>query len=719
MKPALKDSIKRKTQKPQANPANTHIPGRKINYSRYQPLIICLLAFLIYSNSLFLGYALDDRLVITENKFTQAGLKGLKDIFTTDSFVGFFSKQKTLLEGGRYRPLSIATFAIEKSIFGKSPFISHLINVLMYMLTCLLIFAIFKMILVNGKNRLWYASLPFLIAIIYTVHPLHTEVVTNIKGRDELLSFLGALFALYFILKYVRTEKLPMLLYAFCSYTLAMLSKENAITFLAVIPLTLFFFTKAKPLHYFFSISVMLFSLIFFFFLRYNALGFVFSNHFVSTELLNNPFLEASASRKLATIILTWGIYLKLLFIPHPLTHDYYPKQIALVGFSDIRVIITILIVVFVTVYALYKLRKKDVVSYGIIFFIITFSISSNLLINLGTFMNERFMYVSSLGFALIAAYLLDKLSVKLNNKKPQSKLILFVFFAIMTVFSVKTFARNFAWKDDYTLFTTDVKTSVNSAKCNVSAGGQTLEKMDMVKDENVRQQMLGDAIRYLQKGVEIHPKYVQGWLLFGNACLKNKDYPNALECYKNALRISPGAPDALHNILFAAQDANKKKYYNESIRAYKILAEEYKNNNDVYLIEISDCLIKKGNADSSLKIINMLLGKPKPSYLVYSKAGEIWGRYLNNTKNALNYLLKAHELKPDDLSVNENLGIVYAMMSNYTASLFYFDQCLKKEPNNPRILQNVALTYTNMGQKEKAAEYTKKAQSQPPAPEN
>ena len=137
--------------------------------------------------------------------------------------------------------------------------------------------------------------------------------------------------------------------------------------------------------------------------------------------------------------------------------------------------------------------------------------------------MNERFMFVSSLGYAVIVVVLLDRLNDMLVKKKTlKPNLIVTLFFIIMACYSVKTFARNFAWMDDYTLFTTDVKTSVNSAKCNVSAGGQTLERIDSVKDGNLRTQMLADALKYLKKGVDIHPRYVQGWIIFGNACLKN-----------------------------------------------------------------------------------------------------------------------------------------------------------------------------------------------------
>ncbi|MFA5783185.1 MAG: hypothetical protein WC868_13035, partial [Bacteroidales bacterium] len=87
---------------------------------------------LLYANSLFNQYALDDRLMITENQFTKKGFNGIGDILSTDSFVGFFGKQKNLVAGGRYRPLSHITFAIEYALFGFNPFIGHLINILLY-----------------------------------------------------------------------------------------------------------------------------------------------------------------------------------------------------------------------------------------------------------------------------------------------------------------------------------------------------------------------------------------------------------------------------------------------------------------------------------------------------------------------------------------------------------------------------------------------------------
>lgn len=75
---------------------------------------------------------MDDQLVIWDNIYVQKGLTGIPDIFAHDSFMGYYQTDNFLLEGGRYRPLSLATFALEIEIFGKNkPGISHFVNILL------------------------------------------------------------------------------------------------------------------------------------------------------------------------------------------------------------------------------------------------------------------------------------------------------------------------------------------------------------------------------------------------------------------------------------------------------------------------------------------------------------------------------------------------------------------------------------------------------------
>src|SRR6185436_11485805 len=77
-------------------------------------LFFFLLAIPLYGNTLGNRYALDDGLFITNNAYTKSGIRGIPNIFTHDSFQGYFGdEKKNLISGGRYRPLSIATFALE------------------------------------------------------------------------------------------------------------------------------------------------------------------------------------------------------------------------------------------------------------------------------------------------------------------------------------------------------------------------------------------------------------------------------------------------------------------------------------------------------------------------------------------------------------------------------------------------------------------------------
>jgi len=178
------------------------INGISDNYIIYG--IIFFFTFSIYFNSVFNNYALDDAIVITQNDYTQKGFSGIKDIFTTELFTGFFKVKKDLVAGGRYRPLSMVTFAIEFELIPESirPHFSHLINIILFAFTNVLIFIILSKLFQRYQVKKWYLSFPFIATLLYAAHPIHTEVVACVKGRDDILAFGGSLLAIYFSLKY-------------------------------------------------------------------------------------------------------------------------------------------------------------------------------------------------------------------------------------------------------------------------------------------------------------------------------------------------------------------------------------------------------------------------------------------------------------------------------------------------------------------------------------
>src|SRR4026208_1175713 len=159
-------------------------------------IILALTAFLLYSNTINFGYVRDDSAAIVENQFVKKGIAGIPDLLKTDFW--YFSN----LRLGYYRPLALITFAIEQQFFNGNPRISHFVNVFIYAFSAYMLFIVLSRVF---KTRNFF--FPLVVSLFFIAHPVHTEVVANIKSRDELLSFLNVLLMLWFSLKYIDFKK--------------------------------------------------------------------------------------------------------------------------------------------------------------------------------------------------------------------------------------------------------------------------------------------------------------------------------------------------------------------------------------------------------------------------------------------------------------------------------------------------------------------------------
>ena len=485
---------------------------RRDFWKKYWPaaLILLLLPFALYGLSISFGYVLDDKIVLAENKYVQEGISGIGKIFTTESFTGFLGQQQNLVAGSRYRPLSIATFAVENQLFGQNPSLSHFLNILFYALTGLMIFRLLILWRESWSGNQWFWGVGFIAAILFLFHPIHTEVVANIKSRDEILALLLALSALYFSFRPTKRPKLEMV-FAGSIFFLALMAKENAITFLAVVPLAFWIFrgeglNQSLPKLLPYLIATVLF-LIF----RYQAIGFFFDSGRPSSSLslMNNPFLGASTSEKFATISLTLGKYIQLLVFPHPLTHDYYPYQIPIVGWGNIWALASLLLYLGMTVFAIKSLKKRNVAAFCIIYFIATLSIVSNIIFPIGTFMNERFMYMPSVGFVLLIGWLLiEKLPAWLKQAALGKWIPLGIVGIILLGYGWKTLDRVPAWKDALSLNQAAVKVSTNSARANCFMGYSLYQEILNTGDRSSKDSLLQQATYYTDRALKIFPSY-------------------------------------------------------------------------------------------------------------------------------------------------------------------------------------------------------------------
>jgi len=502
-----KDTRKEKIVSKAPAPVITENDGFWKNY-RLAALILFILPFLLYGYSITFGYVLDDEVVLSENKFVKKGIAGIWNILSTESFTGYWGDQMSMVEGARYRPLSIVTFAIEYQFLGLNPAVSHFVNVLLYAATGILLLKLLSLLFPLHAGRRWFLGIPFAASLLYIAHPVHSEAVANIKGRDEVLSFLLALAALYASLRYGAAGRKYLLPVSAVLFLLALLAKESAFTFLGAIPLTLYFFQKTDYKKILFSFLPLLLTAIVYIIIRKAAIGYLLLSGREITSLMNNPFVGTTADEKYATIFYTLGLYVKLLFFPHPLTHDYYPYQIPIINWNDVRAIVPLLLYIAITAYALIFFRKKTIAAYCILYFIITLSIASNIVFNIGTFMNERFLYMPSLGFCILMAHwLMEKIPALMKTRTWKIAAAWGMLGTVTAAYSIKTALRVPDWKDILTLDRTAVKVSVNSARINCFYGYDLYKEAQKVTGEE-QMKLVREAMYYIDRALKIYPTY-------------------------------------------------------------------------------------------------------------------------------------------------------------------------------------------------------------------
>lgn len=539
-----------------SKPVNSAIiaPNPMLKLDYYVLAGIALLSLIIYGISMQYGYVLDDLMMIQENKFTNKGFAGILDHFTNESMTGYFGEQKDLLPGNRYRPLSLATFALERGITGGlNPGLSHIINIVLYVMSCFFIFRLLQVLIKDYSathpnsllNKAHISMLPIVATLLYVAHPLHVEAVANIKGRDEIMCMLFSVLALSSFYRHAATGITKQLMWGCIYYLLALLSKENAITFIAIIPLTIYVFYGRNYLK---SLAPLLLTTVTYLAWRFAVSG-VPELGKEANDLLNNPFFGMKTGERPATVMYTLLLYVKLLIFPHPLTHDYYPYAIPKMNFGNWQVWLSIVIYIAMLSYALVKIVKQEIVGYGILFYLITLTIVSNLVINVGTFMNDRFMYMPSLGFCIVLAYGIIWISTKINESQT-SKIIIALSAIIILPYTLRSLTRVPDWENTITLNKSTFPTSEGSGRANSfmsTALYQEAKSPDLTT--NQRLALLTEARPYAKRALEIIPNYLSGSVMLAGI---------AGEIFTIDRKVEPLLDD-FYQIAISRPDVNKE----------------------------------------------------------------------------------------------------------------------------------------------------------------
>lgn len=532
--------------------------------STFVALFFGFISLALYWQSISFGYVLDDTIVLDENKFVAKGFSGIWDILSTESFTGYFGEQKNLVAGARYRPLSIVSFAVEQGIVGKKPWLSHLINILLYGICGWLIYRMGELLNL-GSSMGWKKMFPLIFGILFLSHPIHTEAVANIKGRDEIMCLLFSLLTAINVLKYFDSKALKYLILSSFCFFLALMSKENAITFLLITPLILVFFRGEKLWSSFRQTWFLWIVAGLFLIIRTKVIGFFFDSGIKITDLMNDPFIGMYPLQKISTIVYCVGWYLKLLVFPHPLTHDYYPYHVPKMNPTDLMTILSLLLILALVSISFYFRKKEKVAWFNVLYFFITVSIVSNLVFPVGTFMNERFLFMPSLGFSFYCAYLSLK-GLEVGSKT--SKILIYSILGLaMVLYGFKTVVRVPDWKDSMTLNLAGAGVSKNSARINLFTGVSYFHLYEKEPDAVKKKEHLDIANRYIDRALIIFPAYGQALNMKAGILAEyhkmSGDLENFLDGIKKVIIVKPDLSFVNEYISYISkQEENKHKMY-------------------------------------------------------------------------------------------------------------------------------------------------------------
>ncbi|NQU32188.1 MAG: tetratricopeptide repeat protein [Bacteroidetes bacterium] len=668
-------------------------------------IILIVTTFTFYYSAIFNHFSMDDFYVNVSNPQIVKGIEGIPEIFST-----LYADNNGMAFG--YRPMVRTSFALEYQFTSNldiNPYISHFINILLYLLAVILLFKVLRRLL-KGYN-LWF---PFLITMLFMAHPAHTEVVASLKNRDVLLNFTFSFYAIWQFVRWVDTNKAKHVIFGMISFIFALLSKETAIAQLAVFPLVLYFFTdiKLKRLGTFTLISILIVGGILM------ASAFFLPETTRSMSMWENPLIITdNFLLHLSTGSYILGFYLKLLFVPYPLLYYYGYNMIPVVGWGNPWVLVSVLVLVAMLVFAIAKIKNKNILSFAILYFFINMSMYANIVAPVPGIVGDRFVFFATLSFAIFIIWLLFTIFgiPLLKTKKRNSRIIwvTILIILIMAPYGYYVNIRNKQWKTQYSLYGADMPRLWNSVKANNLFAHELMKRVnhELSKPVNPYKFILGiidKADKHYTRALELDSTHFSAWNNLG--IIYSKIHGNQAR-----LRVQS------HVNFNKPEEAEKEK----------INAQRYFSKATYYFNQALKYNPEYGSAYFNLANTYELQQKYDSAIIYFQKAQEVdEGELVSMSRLANAYYLNKQPLEavqqnekiikdyPNSDMPYINLGN-YAINANDTiAAVEYFSKAFELG-SKPAIGKLLSSYYAFKGDKSKYDYYMKKTQETKPLGQN
>jgi tetratricopeptide (TPR) repeat protein len=469
-------------------------------------------------------------------------------------------------------------------------------------------------------------------------------VVASIKSRDSLLCALFSYLAIYIWLYNYQKPNILKTTFIAILFLAGLLSKEEGLPLIMIVFLVSYVFLNLNTFNSLKQTLPFLFAAFFYLLIRTIILDPSPEGY---NSIVNNIIFGTSGKTRLATNLYIYLYYIKLLFFPFSLSWDYSYNQIPIKTMANGWVLLSLCFFSALIIIALKGLRKREILSFGILFYLTTFSIFSNFTenITIGSTIGERFMFIPSLGFSIVLVYGLYIVLSKLAIKKKLLYIVSLIF-PIILIFSTLSYSRTNVWRDNLALGRSGIKSAPKSWRTHVIYADELRIQANKMIYDTLGNYSLNDTAKGIFKEAILN--YESGYLIIADK-VKQFPYLQGLgECY-----------------LQIGDTVSAKKIYLKAAENPKLFLPLYK------------------------------LGMISFDEKQYSNSIKFWQRSL------------AAE-SPDSFSTYKNIGASWLMLKEYEKSIEAYQKALKFK-TSPDILSNMAFLYAAAGDYENANKFRPK----------
>ncbi|XP_054845395.1 protein O-mannosyl-transferase TMTC3 isoform X1 [Eublepharis macularius] len=626
-----------------------------------------------YWNSLFCGFVFDDVSAILDNKDLHPSTP-LQNLFRNDFWGTPMSEERSHKS---YRPLTVLTFRLNYLFSELNAFSYHLLNVVFHAVVCIVFLKVCKLFLDYRSS--------VVASLLFAVHPIHTEAVTGVVGRAELLS---SIFFLAAFLSYTRSKGpentivwTPIALTVFL-VAVATLCKEQGITVVGICCIYEVFMAQGYTLpilwdtvlqilrgkgsipycmlQMLLKLIVLMFSTLLLVVIRVQVIQ---SQLPVFTRFDNPAAVSPSPARQL-TFNYLLPVNAWLLLNPSELCCDWTMGTIPLVeSLLDARNIATITFFCVLGSLLVFSLRypgdSSKTVLMALCLIVLPFIPASNLFFPVGFVVAERVLYVPSMGFCMLIAHGWRKLTSNSVLRK-----LSWVFLSlVLFIHALKTLHRNWDWESEYTLFMSALKVNKNNAKL---------------------------------------------WNNVGHALENEKNFERALRFFIQATQVQPDDIGAHMNVGRTYKNLNRTKEAEESylvakslmpqiIPGKKYAARVAPNHLNVYINLANLIRANESRLEEADQLYRQAISMRPDFKQAYISRGELLLK-MNKPMQAKEAYLRALELDRSNADLWYNLAIVYIELKDPTEALNNFNRALELNPNHKLALFNSALLMQESG---------------------